>query len=80
MADFLRESVSCCSKNHCSLSAGHSSVLNITIWLVAQYSWTQGYDAEGCLFRLCRKNGKHLGVAFRNIVNVPLFPTLGLHR
>ena len=28
----------------------------------------------------CRKNGKHLGTAFRNITNVPLFPTIGLHR
>ena len=28
----------------------------------------------------CRKNGKHLGTAFRKIANVPLFPTIGLHR
>ena len=28
----------------------------------------------------CRKNGKHLGVAFRNIASVPLIPAVGLHR
>ena len=28
----------------------------------------------------CRKNGKHLGVAFRNVTSLPLIPTVGLHR
>lgn len=28
---------------------------------------------------LCRKNGKHLGIAFRDVPTIPLFPTVGLH-
>jgi len=29
---------------------------------------------------LCRKNGQNLGVAFKNVLRVPLYPTVGLHR
>ena len=29
---------------------------------------------------LCRKNGRHLGVAFKNVCSVPLYPIIGLHR
>ena len=42
--------------------------------------WDCGCNAECCTSVFCRKNGKYLGVAFRNIVNMPLYPTIGLHR
>ena len=45
-------------------------------------TWTRHVHAEHALLLHCRdrrKNGKHLGVAFRNITSQPLYPTVGLH-
>lgn len=39
--------------------------------------WVHSQHADAAA---CRKNGEHLGSAYRNVVATALVPTIGLHR
>ncbi len=83
IADLLAQTAIAASTEYAFLdtpACWFDSSAEIVVYLKWALYWDWGCDAEGCISEFCRKNGKYLGVAFRNIVNMPLFPTIGLHR
>lgn len=47
-----------------------------------QHGSTRPFVAQflSVLWTACRKNGEHLGTAYRHVVATDLIPTVGLHR